>query len=116
MRLLLDTHTFLWFVSGNPKLSANARRLIEDTENSRALSVASLWEIAIKASIGKLKLDLSIIDLVDIHIKSNAIGLLNISPKHLDSLLELPFHHKDPFDRLIISQGKTENLMLCKQR
>lgn len=59
MKLLLDTHTFLWFISANPKLNDKARQLIEDLSNERLLSIASLWEMSIKASIGKLRLDLS---------------------------------------------------------
>jgi PIN domain nuclease of toxin-antitoxin system len=110
MRLLLDTHTFLWFIGGNINLSDSSRKLIEDRENQRFLSVASLWEMSIKVSIGKLKLALSFPDLVKREIYGNAIELLEILPTHLEVLARLPFHHKDPFDRLIISQSIVERM------
>lgn len=115
MKILLDTHTFLWFIGGNLKLSNTARKLIEDQANDRILSVASIWEIAIKVNIGKLKLNMSFTSLVKDHIQGNAINLLTILPEHLDCLLLLPFHHKDPFDRLIISQGKTEDTTILSK-
>lgn len=97
MRLLLDTHTFLWFIDGNPKLSDYARQLIEELKNERLLSVASLWEMSIKSSLSKLKLPLPFTKLVAEHVYGNAIELLHITPDHLDVLRTLPFHHKDPF-------------------
>jgi PIN domain nuclease of toxin-antitoxin system len=109
VRLLLDTHTFLWFIGGNPKLSSYARQLIEDTGNERLLSIASLWEMSIKASIGKLRLNLTFPDIVRDHITDNAIKLLHIKSEHLDIVRSLPFHHKEPFDRLIIAQSQSEN-------
>jgi PIN domain nuclease of toxin-antitoxin system len=110
MRVLLDTHTFLWFVDGSDELSDKARGLIEDVNNQRFLSVASLWEMSIKVSIGKLNLDFSFPDLVIQKVYGNAIDILSISPEHLEQLAKMPFHHKDPFDRLIIAQGLTENM------
>ena len=85
MKLLLDTHAFLWFISGNPKLSGYARKLIENLENERLLSIASLWEMSIKASIGKLKLELPFTKIVTDHIDGNAIKLLQkLWGSHLD--------------------------------
>ncbi|MFM6060543.1 MAG: type II toxin-antitoxin system VapC family toxin [Microcystis aeruginosa] len=110
MKLMLDTHTFLWFIEGNMNLSDNARQLIENKENQRFLSVASLWEMSIKVSIKKLKLALSFPDLVEQEIYGNNIRLLEILPTHLDVLARLPFYHKDPFDRLIISQSIVEEI------
>ena len=110
MRLLLDTHTFLWFTGGNPKLSGHARRLIEDAENEKLLSIASLWEMSIKAGIGKLKLNLTFREMVRDHINGNEMELLHIKPEHLDIVRSLPFHHKDPFDRLIVAQSQSENI------
>ena len=110
MRGLLDTHTFLWFIAAHPALSAPARKWIETSANERLLSVASLWEIAIKASAGKLTVPLPMTELVATHIVGNAIKLLPIAPPHLDRLVTLPFHHRDPFDRLIIAQAKSEAL------
>lgn len=110
MKILLDTHTFLWFIEGNLDLSDLARNLIEDQGNQRFLSVASLWEMSIKASIGKLELEMAFTELVKREIYGNAIELLKIRPEHLDELAKLPFHHKDPFDRLMIAQSLAENI------
>ncbi|MDI6794425.1 MAG: type II toxin-antitoxin system VapC family toxin, partial [bacterium] len=110
MRLLLDTHTFLWFIDGNPKLSRYARQLIEELTNERFLSVASLWEMSIKNSLGKLKLPLPFTKLVTEQVSGNSIKLLHIVPDHLDVLRTLSFYHKDPFDRLIIAQSLSEDM------
>ncbi|MEA5510619.1 type II toxin-antitoxin system VapC family toxin [Crocosphaera sp. UHCC 0190] len=112
MKLLLDTHTFLWFIDGSSNLSQTARQLIENKDNQRFVSIASLWEIAIKVSIGKLKLGVSLPDLVKQQVYDNDIELLAISPEHLDILRKLDFHHKDPFDRLIISQSIVEKMTI----
>jgi PIN domain nuclease of toxin-antitoxin system len=110
MKLLLDTHAFLWFIEGNLDLSDLARNLIEDQRNQRFLSVASLWEMSIKVSMGKLELEMAFTELVNREVYGNAIELLEIQPEHLDELLKLPFHHKDPFDRIIIAQSLAENI------
>ncbi|MBU1262349.1 type II toxin-antitoxin system VapC family toxin [bacterium] len=110
MRLLLDTHTFLWFIDGNPKLTSYARQLIEELTNKRFLSVASLWEMSIKNSLGRLKLPLPFTKLVAEQVYGNAIKLLHIAPEYLDVLRTLPFYHKDPFDRLIIAQSMSEDI------
>ncbi len=108
MKLLLDTHTFLWFIRGDERLSGKAKELIEDKQNFRFLSVASLWEMAIKSSLGKLRLNVTFDQLHKDHIEGNAIEMLNISVAYMDILRVLPFHHKDPFDRLIISKSIVE--------
>ncbi len=110
MRLLLDTHTFLWFIEGSLNLSDVARNLIEDQANQRFLSVASLWEMSIKVSIGKLELGMTFTELVEREVYGNAIELLEIQPEHLDELAKLHFHHKDPFDRLMIAQSLAEGI------
>lgn len=110
MKFLLDTHTFLWFIEGNANLSSTARNLIEDLGNQRFLSIASLWEMFIKVSIGKLELVITFVELVERHIYGNAIELLKIQPGYLDRLAQLPFHHKDPLDRLIIAQSLAEHI------
>ena len=110
MRLLLDSHAFLWFIMGSANLSVNARALIEDPANERLLSLASLWEIAIKTSLGKLTLSAPFDELIPAQLKLNGIELLNINVDHLSTLSTLPFHHRDPFDRLIISQAIVEKL------
>lgn len=110
MRLLLDTHAFLWFVEGSPSLSDTARNLIEDQQNQRFLSIGSLWEMSIKFSIGKLELGMTLTELVKRDVYGNAIELLEIQTEHLDALIKLPFHHNDPFDRLIIAQSLAESI------
>ena len=110
MRFLLDTHAFLWFIMGSANLSVDARVLIENPANERLLSVASLWEIAIKTSLGKLALSTPFDELIHAQLKLNGIDLLNINVDHLSTLTTLPFHHRDPFDRLIIAQAIVEKL------
>lgn len=105
MRLLLDTQAFLWFEMDSARLSATAKGLIEDRENDRFLSIASAWEMAIKVSLGKLKLPQPVGQFVRTELRKNAISLLPIDLKHLDRAAALPFHHRDPFDRLIIAQA-----------
>lgn len=112
MKFILDTHVFLWFISGIPKLSESTRHAIEDMANERWISVASLWEMSIKASIGKLNISLPFPELVKQHVYQNAMGLLPIKPEHVETLRILPFHHKDPFDRLIISQSIVEEMTI----
>jgi len=108
MKLLLDTHTFLWFIMGNSKLSTTARSYIEDTNNDKYVSIVSLWEIAIKNSIGKLNLSGSFASVIASQIQLNGFEILDISFQHLVLVSSLPFHHRDPFDRLIISQSIVE--------
>ena len=110
MRLLLDTHTFLWFIEGNDKLSDLAHELIIDIDNQILLSVVSLWEIAVKVNIGKLTLALPFRDLMWEQLSLNEIEILFIKFNHLSELLDLPLHHRDPFDRLIIAQAMAEDL------
>ena len=97
MDYLLDTHTFLWFINGDLELSKNARSIIEN-DSSKYVSVATFWEIAIKVNIGKLELDMPFPEL-KVHTAQNGFELLPITFEHTNQLLNLPFHHKDPFDR-----------------
>lgn len=115
MKLLLDTHTFMWFIDGNEKLHDYARNLIEDVSNERLLSIASLWEMSIKSSLGKLSVTISFLDLVETQVKPNDIVLLPIGPAHLDTLRTLPFHHRDPFDRLLIAQSMVEGSVVLSR-
>ena len=110
MKLLLDTHAFLWFIEGNLNLSDVVKNAIEDQNNQKFLSVASLWEMSIKISIGKLELGMTFTELINREVYENTIELLEIKPEHLDELTKLPFNHKDPFDRLIIAQGLAEKI------
>lgn len=110
MRYLLDTHSFLWFIGGHPHLSTAARELIEEPTNLPLLSVASLWEIAIKLSLGKLSLAQPFMELIPRQLEMNGIELLPIDIDHLAIVAELPFHHRDPFDRLLIAQAIIEQI------
>jgi len=112
MNLLLDTHTFLWFIAGDSSLSAAGRSAIEDVNNSLYMSVASLWEIAIKVSIDKLELSEPFETLIPNQLAENGIELLNISVEHTAFIVSMPFHHRDPFDRLIAAQAKVEKMTL----
>ncbi len=103
MRILLDTHAFLYFISGGSELSPVARAAIENPSHQRFLSIVSLWEIAIKVSIQKLEVGMTMSELVTREVRGNAIDILQIEPQHLDYLSNLPFHHKDPFDRSIVA-------------
>lgn len=110
MRLLLDTHAFLWFIQGSQNLSETARNLIEDQENEKLLSIASLWEISIKVSIGKLDVGMALAELLSREVYGNGFEVLAIQANHLDELTKLVFHHKDPFDRLIIAQALAKRM------
>ena len=110
MKLLLDTHSFLWFIGGSSRLSLTARNLIEDSENQRLLSMASLWEMAIKVSIGKLRLAGRFDELILEQMNLNGIDVLDIRTEHVAQVVNLPFHHRDPFDRLLIAQAKVEGI------
>jgi PIN domain nuclease of toxin-antitoxin system len=112
MRLLLDTHAFLWFIQGSQNLSETARNLIEDQGNQKLLSIASLWEISIKVSTGKLDVGMTIAELVSREVYGNGFEVLAIQANHLDELTKLVFHHKDPFDRLIIAQALAERMLV----
>ena len=110
MRFLLDTHTFLWFAGGNPRLDDYARQLIENPEIGRLLSIASLWEMAIKVSLGRLYLGLPFEDLIPEQMRLNGIQLLGIELEHVTPVTTLPFHHRDPFDRLLVAQAMVEQM------
>lgn len=100
MRFLLDTHSLLWFLSGDTSLSQRARRIIENPDDVILVSIASLWEIAIKHSLGKLKLAQPFNELFPHQLSINSISLLDIQLRHVARISNLEFHHRDPFDRL----------------
>lgn len=112
MKVLLDTHTFLWFLDGSPQLSTTARTLIEDANNEVFLSVGSLWEMAIKVSLGKLSLGQPFETLMPAQLMVNSIELLQITIDHTAKIVTLPFLHRDPFDRLLIAQALVEDIPL----
>jgi PIN domain nuclease of toxin-antitoxin system len=108
VKLLLDTHALLWFLLDDPRLSANGRSLIEDPGNDLLISPASLWEIAIKISLGKYTLKEDFGSFVQEQMKENELTLLPIKVEHAAQVAALPFHHRDPFDRLLIAQAMVE--------
>lgn len=111
MRFLIDTHILIWFLEGKAALSTPRKSLIIDGDNSVLRSVASLWEMAIKLSLGKLSLAVNIPEIID-KIDSESIKILAITQNHILRVSNLPFHHRDPFDRMIIAQALIENIPL----
>ncbi len=109
MNILLDTHALIWYLEGSGEISENARKAIENVNNTCFVSIASIWEIAIKLSIDKLKMNISF-DRLSSLIWENGFEILQIRIEHTKELISLPFTHKDPFDRLLISQAKTETM------
>jgi PIN domain nuclease of toxin-antitoxin system len=111
-RLLLDTHAFLWWVNDAPELTDAARLAIADARNVCCLSMASCWEMAIKSSLGKLRTARSIDRFVSEQLAANGFVLLNIELRHTAKIEKLPFHHRDPFDRLLVAQAISEKLTI----
>lgn len=112
MNLLLDTHALLWFVAGDTRLSRRARQTIEAKDTINYVSMASWWEVAIKCSLGKLTLDEPLDEFMEQR-TGEGFRLLSLDPHHLHALIDLPFHHRDPFDRLIICQAMIEEMTIC---
>jgi PIN domain nuclease of toxin-antitoxin system len=110
MRYLLDTHAFLWFGDGNTRLPLLMRASITDTSGPASLSIASLWEIAIKISTGKLALTPSFDGFIQEALRRGRIQLFPITFPHTALIATLPFHHRDPFDRLLIAQALAEDI------
>jgi PIN domain nuclease of toxin-antitoxin system len=112
VRLLLDTHTLLWYALGDPRLSATAQALIVDATNDVLISPASFWEIAIKVSLGKLTLNATYEDFIDLCLNRYGFQVLPIEPAHTARLAVMPFpaNHKDPFDRLLVAQAAAEGV------
>src|SRR4028119_837327 len=115
MRLLLDTHTLIWFFAGNSQLSATARILIEDEDNNKLVSIASIWEMAIKESKGLLNVSLPLHEYIAQKLSLEDFNLLNINVDHLSQIVTLPFYRKDPFDRLLIAQAMVEGIPLLSK-
>lgn len=112
MNLLLDTHALLWFTAGDERLSPAARAAIENPATTPLISMASWWEIAIKCSLKKLVLDDSLDRFVSRRL-DEGFRILPIETAHLSGLIKLPYHHRDPFDRLIIAQAMHERMTVC---
>ena len=110
MRVLLDTHVFLWWVEGDRALPAKASAALADKENECLISLVSAWELAIKAGLGKLKLALPVKRYVVENVAANGFRMLDIQMAHVGRVETLDSHHGDPFDRLLIAQALEEKL------
>lgn len=110
MRVLLDTHVFLWWVEGDRTLPARARAVVANRDNECLLSVASAWEMAIKAGLGKLKLSVPVTRFVVENVAANGFRMLEIGVAHAGRVEALTAHHGDPFDRLLVAQALEEKL------
>lgn len=110
MNVLLDTHVLIWWSISPSNLSENVYKLLDDQVNNLFFSLASIWEMQIKLQIGKLTLNLPLPELIEDQCKTNGLQLLPIETSHIYALNNLPSHHKDPFDRLLIAQGIVEQI------
>jgi PIN domain nuclease of toxin-antitoxin system len=110
VRLLLDTLALLWFIWGNARLSSAARLVMADPANVLLVSMGSFWEIAIKVSVGKLKLAVPFEEFANDAIADNDLTILPIDVRHTAAVVSLPFHHRDPFDRLLVAQAIEERI------
>jgi len=110
LRLLLDSHAFLWFILGDQRLSDRARLAIAAADTDVLISPATLWEMAIKVRLGKYTLPGPFGPFMDTQLSSNRIRLLPIEVRHTAILASMPFHHRDPFDRLIVAQALAESI------
>jgi len=115
MKLLLDTHALLWFLREPAKLPADVLREIQLAGPDAMVSMGSLWEIAVKSSLGKLELPDSFDKLFPQSVFDSGLSLLPIEPSHFTAVNQLPWHHRDPFDRLLIAQAKVEHLTLVSR-
>jgi PIN domain nuclease of toxin-antitoxin system len=115
MKILLDTHAFLWLVMDDPKLSSTAKNIFLDNANEILLSAVSGFEIAVKYSLGKLELSEEPKSFVENRVQANALTILPVKMQHTLKLAELPFHHRDPFDRLLIAQALVENVPILSK-
>ncbi|MBI3344918.1 MAG: type II toxin-antitoxin system VapC family toxin [Gammaproteobacteria bacterium] len=109
MRLLLDTHVLLWWLADDRRLVRRTRQIIADPNNAIFVSAASIWEIAIKAGLGRLKVD---VDVLASGLEANGLMSLPIAAAHAAAVFHLPLLHRDPFDRMLIAQALTEKLQL----
>ena len=112
MKYLLDTHTLLWALTGDPRLGEGAKAALLEADSRLYFSLASLWEICIKVSLGKLELQENWPTRMDNEMDRLGIERLPILQRHLLGVIQLPFHHRDPFDRLLVSQAKCEDMIL----
>lgn len=112
MRYLLDSHAFLWFAWNDARLSATALSVIQNGRNELYLSVASAWEISIKVGLGKLQLSQPLEIFLPQQLQQNGIQVLPVALEHTIAVSALPFHHRDPFDRLLVAQSRVSDIPL----
>lgn len=112
MRALLDTHVFLWWINEDPRLSQNAREVLSDVENDLLFSVASVWEMAIKIGSGKLNIMGDPGTYISRYLGENNIEVLQVNLRHAAGIVELPNHHRDPFDRMLVAQALAEDIAI----
>jgi len=115
MKLLLDTHTFIWWSNEPEKLSTRVLAACQDSDNSLILSIVSIWEMQIKIQIGKMRLTYSLRKLIENQQNVNSIQIMPITVNHIYMLENLPMHHRDPFDRLLICQAAEEGIQLASK-
>lgn len=115
MKLLLDTHAALWFWWDDPRLSTSAHQAISNSDHGVLVSIASLWEIAIKSALGKLQLGQPFLEFTRYHLHINEFEILPIQDEHLHVTLNLPLYHRDPFDRLLVAQAIHEKAVLVSR-
>ncbi len=111
MNQIIDTHTFLWFISGSSKLTRKAKNSIDNSKNKSFISIASLWELSIKIKLGKLTINGTYESVIDDIVK-NGFEILSINFAHTVENYKLEFFHTDPFDRIIIAQGLVEGMSI----
>lgn len=111
MVLLIDTHALIWFFNGDKAISQEAKKAIENPKNEKCVSVASIWEIAVKMSLGKLQFDKGLAGLTKL-IEDNGFMLLPITFEHSFEVATLEFIHRDPFDRMLVAQAITDKLVI----
>ena len=114
MNYLLDTHALIWFLNGDKQISTKARKAIESDKAKNFISIASIWEIGIKISLNRLSMNIEFSQLGE-EIQNNGFEILPISFQDISTITSLPFHHRDPFDRLIISQAINANLTIVSK-
>jgi len=110
--ILLDTNVFLWYINGDERLSVTIRETIENNPSFIMISIASIWEIGLKHAKGNLVLNGGFHNFIFSTIVDTGITIMPITVEHIETSISLPFHHSDPFDRIIIAQSKSENIEL----
>jgi PIN domain nuclease of toxin-antitoxin system len=112
MRVLIDTHIFIWYIQNSERLPSSVATYINDGKNDILLSIASVWEMAIKQSTGKLNLGIPYASFIEEQMRLNSMELLPLRLDHLEVVTTMPFHHRDPFDRLLIAQAMLEDIVI----